>query len=173
MANKNLNIENAEIRFRNFSGKKGQYNPEGSRNFCVLLDDEIGKQLKADGWNVRYLKPIDPEDDPRPYMQVAVRFDNYPPKIILVSSHGKSIIDENKVSMLDWAEFESIDLVINPSHYNVNGKEGIKAYLKTMYATIVEDPFEAKYYDSPDSAESTIGGCGNCEACDGSCKNGC
>ena len=157
MANKNLAIESARIMFRNFSGKPGQYNNAGNRNFCVLLDDaHLAAALKRDGWNVRYLKPLSEDDDPQPYLQVAVRFDNYPPKIVLITSNGKTVLEENEVNILDWADIANVDLIINPSHYNVNGKEGIKAYLKSMYVTIEEDEFERKYADVPTSAANAV-----------------
>ena len=173
--NKNLLIENARILFRNFSGKEGQFNPPGRRNFCVIVDDAVAERLETDGWNVRWLQPRDEYETPRPYLQVAVRFDNFPPKVVIVSSKGKTVLDEEAVALLDWVEIEKVDLTINPSswvlHKGTKGeKSGVKAYLKSIYVTIVEDDLENKYYDVPDSAVNSIGGCGQCDACDGSCN---
>lgn len=158
MIKKNISIENAEIRFRNFSGKEGRFNPAGNRNFCVILDDDLAKCLEEDGWNVKWLNPKEEGDDPRPYLKVSVNFGNIPPRIILITSRGKTCLDEESVNILDWAEIENVDLIIRPYNWDVAGKTGIKAFLKSIYVTIVEDEFESKYYSVPDSAASCIDG---------------
>lgn len=156
MVKNNIVIENAKIGFRNFSGNAGKFNPAGRKNFCVFLDQELGKVLEQDGWNIRWLQPKDEGDDPKPYLQVAVNFDNVPPKIVLVTKKAKTVLDETSVNILDWAEIESVDLIIRPYNWEVSGKSGVKAYVKSMYVTIVEDEFESKYYDTPDSAINTM-----------------
>lgn len=169
---KNLAIENAQICFRNFSGKGGTYNPEGHRNFCVILDDRLATQLAEDGWNVKYLRPKEEGEAPRPYIQVKVNYKNSPPKICMVSSKGISVLDESTVGMLDWADLETVDLILSPYYWDVQGRHGVTAYVKAMYATIAEDEFESKYYSTPDTAQDAIGGCGRCEECDGHCGGG-
>lgn len=158
MVNSNIKIENAKVRFKNFSGKEGKYNPAGRRNFCVILDEESAQSLFEEGWNVKYLQPKDKDkgDDPQAYLQVAVSYANIPPKVYLVTSKQKTLLDEDTIGILDWGEFANFDLVIRPYNYDVNGKTGVKAYLKTLYATLVEDEFADKYEDVPDSAISAV-----------------
>ena len=155
-ANSTITIEGARIAFRNFSGKEGKYNPAGKRNFCVLLEEDLAKTLEHDGWNVRWLNPRDEGDPPQGYLQVSVAYGNFPPKIVLVSSNGKTVLGEEEVGLLDWAEIESVDLVIRPYNWEVNSKTGVKAYLKSLWVTIVEDEFEKKYKDVPDSATNVM-----------------
>lgn len=176
---KNITIEDAVLRFRNFSGKPGKFNPPGRRNFSVLLDDKIAKALKEEGWNVRWLDPIDEGADPQPYLSVEVRYDIpenvniQPPKAILISHRGKSLLEESELQILDWAEIETVDITIRPRFWKMpNGSSGVKAYLQSIYVTIVEDDLDKKYYDVKEtSAIESVGGCGNCETCDGHCQD--
>ncbi len=151
----NISVENARIIFRNFAGKESKFNAKGKRNFCLILDNEDAEKLADIGWNIKYLNPRDPEDPPQAYLQVAVAYENFPPKIWLISGGKKTELNEDTVSVLDYAEIENIDVIVRPYTWEVNGKGGIKAYVKNMYVTIVENEFEKKYRNLDEDDEDT------------------
>lgn len=149
-------FENCRIIFRNFSGEQSQYNRAGDRNFCVVIDDkEVADRMAADGWNVKHLPPLDEGEDETSYLPVAVSYRNQPPSIYIISSRGRTPLDESMVDMLDYADIENVDLIVNPYNWEVNGKAGVKAYVKTMYVTIHEDVLAKKYatFDTNDPGD--------------------
>lgn len=151
-------LEDRRILFRNFGGEEGRFNAKGDRNFNVLLTDEEAEAMIADGWNVKWLQPREDGDKPQARLEVSVKYGSRgaPPRVILITSKGKSPLDESMVNILDWAEIAKVDMIIRPYSWEVSGRTGVKAYLKSIYVTIVEDELELRYADVPDSAASSI-----------------
>lgn len=149
-------LEDCRIVFRNFSGAEGKFNEKGKRNFNVLLDDETAAAMLEDGWNVKYLQPREEGDEPQARLEVEVgyREGSAPPRVVMITSKGKSMHTQETVGVLDWAEIEHVDMIIRPYEWEVSGRRGVKAYLKSIYVTIKEDELELKYWDVPDSAQS-------------------
>lgn len=166
-----VRIDNARIGFRNFEGAEGKFNPAGNRNFCVFLEEDIAKQLESDGWNIRWLNSHD-DEPPQAILSVRVNFGNYPPNVVLVSDGKMSRLDESNINVLDFAELDQIDLILRGYEWSVKGDTGIKAYLKTGYFVLTVDELAKKYSQSLDSAQESVGGCGNCDVCDGDCGGG-
>lgn len=146
----NIEIRNAQIGFRNFSGKETQYNPKGRRVFSVFLEPEVGATLAKDGWNVKYRDPREEGDPPQIFLTVRVAYAKFPPRIVLIKGKVSKVdLDEEDVHQLDSAEIKKVDLTISPYNWEVGNKRGVTAYLKSMWVTIIPDPFEEDYSDVP------------------------
>ena len=144
-----LEIPNAHIFYRNFSGVEKKYNPACNRNFCVAIPEDamvdntrLYQVLLEEGWNVRLMPPRNEGDAPMHYIQVNVNFKNVPPNIWMIAGRRKTRLDEGSVDSLDYAEIKTVDLVINPYNWEPGR---VKAYLKTMYIEIVQDAFADKW----------------------------
>lgn len=144
-----LCIEDAEIFWRNFSGREQQFNEAGERNFCVYIDDEeTAQKLIEDGWNVKIKQPYGDDTEPRYFIKVKVSFtSNVPPLIVLKKGRVTAELDEDTVGRLDSADITYVDLEINPYDYGSKrgGKPAYSAYVKEMYVTIAESRFATKY----------------------------
>lgn len=154
MTENNIQIRDAVIINRNFEGRAEKpYNPQGKRNFTVILDEETANVLLNDGWNVKIRESTDPDEPAKGYLSVSVQFESkFPPKIIQITRRGNAIkktpITENTVALIDAAEIKDVKLEIRPYNWTTpDGKSGVRAYLKTMYYELIEDCFAADYED--------------------------
>jgi hypothetical protein len=115
-----------------------------------LLDADVATQMLEDGWNVRTLKPREDDEDEteQAYLPVTVGYGKgRPPKIVMITSRGRTNIGEDEVEALDWADITNADLIVRPYEWSVSGRTGVKAYLQSLFVTIEEDALEQKYAD--------------------------
>lgn len=150
-------LENVRIVFRNFAGEKRQFNDEGKRNFSVVLDPEMADRLEKEGWNVKRKPPREEGDEEFCHLKITVNFaSRKPPKIIMMTSRSRTTLVEELAPLMDIAELDNVDLIFRAYDWDVNGNTGRKAYLKTLYATIHEDPLDLKYAEIPDMEEGRL-----------------
>lgn len=164
-------IRNVEMIYPNFEGRKGIYNDSGKRNFKIVLDDDTAKMLKDNGWtSVTYKQSKNDPDVGRWEMKVNVRFDKFPPRIVLTNSSGHRFLNEENAGLIDHLKFEKIDIRLSPYNYfdRRTNEPCCSAYLEAFYGTIFEDELD-KEYGVGDPLLDNLGGCGNCVICSGNC----
>lgn len=142
-----LQIDDARIVYRNFSGTPSQYNREGDRNFGVIIPDrEIADELIAKGWNVKIKPPRDEDEEPFMFLPVKVKFNDRGPNVYLKTGTRVNELTEETVSCLDNIDILGVDLDIRPYDWELrDGKSGRTAYLQSIHVTQDVDRFAARY----------------------------
>lgn len=149
MANvNNINIEGANIIWKNFSGERDRFNP-GKRGFSVVIDDAVmADELKQEGWNVKE-RPLQEGADASEQewtLPVKLNMNRYTQVWLIVGNH-KTLLNEDTVAQLDVVDIVDCDLSIRPYEWEMSGRTGITAYVDSMYVTIRENKFAEKYAD--------------------------
>ena len=140
-----LQIDDARIIYRNFSGVGSKFNREGDRNFAIYIGDEdVANELRDRGWNVKIKPPREDGDDPFMFLPVKIKFNDRGPSVYLVTGNKKTPLNENTVSCLDDIDILSVDLDIRPYDWDVNGKTGRTAYLQSIWVTQEVDRFASR-----------------------------
>lgn len=141
-----LQIDEARIIYRNFSGIGSKYNREGDRNFAVVIpNQELADALIEENWNVKIKPPRDEDDTTFMYLPVKVKFNDRGPSIYLKTGTAMNKLDEESVSCLDNVDILSVDLDVRPYDWDVNGKTGRTAYLQSICVTQEIDRFAERY----------------------------
>ena len=147
-----IQIDDARIVFRNFSGRGDKYNRDGDRNFAVVIpNEEIKDALLEDvneygvPWNVKIRQPREEGDDPFMYMKVKVKFTDFGPAIYLRSGRTKRRLTEETVGLLDSITIASVNMDIRA--YDDTGSYGPfrSAYLQSIEVIQQVDRFADGY----------------------------
>ena len=143
-----LQIDDARIIFKNFSGEESKFNRAGDRNFAVRINDpDVVDQLIADGWNVTVKPPKEEGDDPYMYIKVKIKFNDRGPKVFLKSGKHVRRLSEQNVGLLDSIDILRVDLDLRAYDWEVNGKTGRTAYLDSINVEQDLNRFE-EYYEN-------------------------
>lgn len=147
-----LQIDDAELIFKNFEGRGDRYNREGERNFAVkIYDVATAEDLQNDmnemgaSWNVKIKPPRDEGDAPFMYLPVKVKFTGFGPQVFLITGNRKIELSEETIGMLDNIQIERVDLDIRAYDDQANGKAFRAAYLDKLYVTQKTDRFTDRY----------------------------
>lgn len=142
--NENIVLRNTKVIWRNFAGAEGKFNRAGDRNFTVVIEDlDLANNLIASGWNLKAGKPDESTGMIDEYfLKVSVSYKYRGPRIRLIRPDGIVEIEESTADILDYADFDRVDLNIAPYHWEVNGTTGIKAYLESAKFWIKVDPLD-------------------------------
>lgn len=142
----NLQIDNAIMIFKNFSGEPDMYTREGDRNFSVVIPtQEMADDLIARGWNVKIKPPREEGDEPFMYLKVKISYKFSGPRAYLISGAARRELTEDNIGMLDHIDIESVDMDISFSDWERNGKAGRTAYLDSIHVVQKLDRFAARY----------------------------
>ena len=168
-----LEIANAQIRYKNFSGQektaivngsKRVVNDQGNRNFTVILDPEksdiwwngekvtnpdFGLELAEIGYNVTVRPPREEGDSPEYRLQVAVSYNSaVKPKLYMVTDRAKLLMNEDSVCEIDLADINKADIVINngkPYWNSTKNRDMVKAWCNEGYFTLARSRFVSDY----------------------------
>ena len=155
MQNGRVQIDNARITHRNFTGEGSKFNREGDKNFSLIIDSaENADILVSEGWNVKIKQPREEGDDPFMYLPVKVKFNSRGPNVYLRSGQNDLVqLDEDMVKCLDDIDILSVDLDIRPYDWNMGGNSGRTAYLDTMCVTQNIDRFASRFTIAHEESE--------------------
>ena len=139
------------MKTRNFGGaERPPYNAKGERNFSIIVDPEQVdiQELIDKGWNIRQGKPNpeDPDYEPPYFLRVKVKF--FPanddrarlnPKVIVITSAGDMLMDEDSIGDLDTDEIMKANMTISGRWSESPTYTGVTAYLRKMAVRLCED----------------------------------
>jgi hypothetical protein len=149
---KRLVLEDVTLLFPNFAGEKRQFNDAGKRNFCIALPEDLAEMMANEGWNIKRLKPRDEDETGTPFLKINVNYNGRSKpraSVVTLSKNIRTPLDEEDIEIFDWAEFETVDIIINPYDYDRNGTHRRTAYLANIVGIFAEDTLEQKYGHIP------------------------
>lgn len=146
-------VSGRDLWWRNMQGAATKVAPAGKRTFAIAIDEQLAQELLDEGWTCIAMVPRDkndPDSEILPRFKVTINFNSpQPPNVYVASSDGtrRTKVDEVWLDEqnIDSRGIEWIDIAVNPYNWDVNGRQGVSAYLSDMVIKLQEDAFASKY----------------------------
>lgn len=157
--NKNLVMREVKLTWKNFDGHGTKANPAGGvRGFGVIInggeDQDVMEQrdMILDAGLTLKEHPESTPEEPIFVLPVAIRYHSgdlayLNPVIVEDKINGSSFeYTEETINLLQSAIISDVKVSIHPSHWENNGRSGVKAYLASMHFSLVpRDDFVDDY----------------------------
>lgn len=148
-------LEGVQIMWRNFRGEGSDFNAEGKRNFCIILEEDVAEALELGGWNVKRTKPQE-DGSQTAFLPVEASYKGRkPPEVVLIDKR-MTPLNEDTVAMADGVEIEFCDVFIRPYDWKKGRDSGRKAYLMGIAITLARNPIHEKYAHLEEESDTTV-----------------
>lgn len=147
---RNIEIDDCRIMWRNFSGLEGRFpDPIRGRGFAVIIpNQELADALTENGWDVIVRPARDEDEDPLYLLKVKFNYlhEGLKPTAYLKSGRNMKALDEDTIGILDRASIMSVNADIRRSEYIDKHTGELKKtnYLKHIKVTQQIDRFAAE-----------------------------
>ena len=138
-----LSLDDVKLVKRNFSGKTDDYNDRGERTCLIVIDSVLAEQkgfdsveamvaaLQEDEWKVGWFKQKDEDDEREAFLPVkAVYGDRKQPNIYIRAGKTSTLLTDETVGSLDYAEIEKVDVILLRHFWTYNGRNGYNNYIQ-------------------------------------------
>lgn len=147
-------IEDVKIwagQWRNFSGKGGEWNAEGARNFWIEIPEDLAEFMEKDHWNVKHRPDRDDPELMHHIIKININYNSdYPPKIFVLNKRKKTrnLMDESVIYRLDRAYITYADIEFNSyKKERPGGRTTNTGWLQELTIEIEENYLQEKYAD--------------------------
>lgn len=164
MSSLTYTFKDVEMRWKNFSGKTDDFNPQGKRFFHIVLNEEMVNELRnvelttksgkiVRGANVKTHVPKSGEGDPMYTLKVLIG-DFFPEEVIRVTPTNRMKLTEDTIGNLDREYIEKAKVMVTLTPYERPGNTGITAYCRKLAVWIKEDNFDEDFRDIPEAGNT-------------------
>lgn len=143
-------LRHVEVPFKNFIGAPTNLHRDGEQpNFTCVISEQDAEALKAQQWSgIGIIAPGRPGDPVRHRVNIKVGFRKSPPNLAFKYENDSRLhpVTEETLNLLQELNILYVDVSFEPSYWSrPTGEYGFTPYVRTLVATVSEDPLAREY----------------------------